>query len=351
MKRIDYHCHFSGSLSANFLSERIPQSELYSPIFTPDWEQNFQLFFQTYLGIQRATKSSDPISQTTLYESGAFDICSSYINEGVDEFHLRMGPRVDLTETRRRLESTMAGFNRAEKRRGKDAVGKIVLTLIHDKTGKFFNTNADSLKQLLTHLEKSPEGSDRVIGFDFSGPEDNFDQKELFSLLEILTQHNRLAGCRKYEIAVHAGEYVDRINITNQFDYLDLLLTQDINRISHGTIIWLDPVLVDPKQAKEIQIRQQRLLTTLATKNIHLEICPTGNTLLSPLIKPTDIPLADFDRRGIRYSINTDNKTIFNTTLHKEWNYFSSNIANPFDTAVKGSNTTILSPKIVLSAS
>lgn len=344
MKKIDYHCHFSGSLSPKFLSTITKGRSVTIPKFGHNWKNNFDLFFETYNQIQFSTKSKNPLQQDYLYTEGSKDICLAYIKEGVDEFHLRIGPRKNLEESIRRIVCTSVGFKKAEIDHKKGVVGKIMLTLIHDQDGQFFNMDEKCLRELLGYLNSHPEIADRIVGFDFSGPEKNFDKTTLFVLLQVLCYYNMEHGNR-FEIAIHAGEYIDSLNSIDQLSYIDTLLDYKIHRISHGTVLWLDPSLMDKDRAREIKFCQNKILAKLAEKKIHLEICPTANKILSPLKSQVDVPLSLFEEMGIRYSINTDNKTIFNTTLEKEWGYFPSNIHNPFETAVKGSKITSLSPK------
>lgn len=242
------------------------------------------------------------------------------------------------------MRDSIVGFEKAERENGKQVVGKLMLTLIHDEFGHFTNVNSTTLGELLEYLRHNPDLSKRVVGFDFSGSEKNFDPTDLFGLLNIIVDFNKV-NTPKYEIAVHAGEYVDRDNIHNRFEYLEELINSGIDRLSHGTLLWVDPQLIDNEQPRNISTRQIDILKMIAKKRIHLEICPTANTTLSPLKTQTDIPLSMLDGLGVIYSINTDNKTIFDTSLKKEWGYFPSNMHNPFETAVNGSKTTSLSPK------
>lgn len=351
MKKIDYHCHFSGSLSGAFLSKCPGGSGLAVPKYGHNWKENFNLFFSSYEKINSITKSDKPLQQIFLYTEGSKDICNGFINQGVDEFHLRIGPRKNLEETVRRIVSTTNGFKQAEaESKNGEAVGKIILTLIHDKDGHFFNVDEHSLRELLAYLRVHPSVGERVIGFDFSGPENKCDMEMLFTLLEYLCNYNKELT-HPYEIAVHAGEYIDPINYLDQFKYLEKLLGYDITRLSHGTLLWLNPNLIDSSNTKLIEEYQNKLLSVLVKKKIHLEICPTANQLLSPLEKISDIPISKLNAMGINYSLSTDNKTLFNTTLQKELDYFPSDIAKPLETAVKGSKMTNLSPKIPVSNS
>jgi adenosine deaminase len=62
-------------------------------------------------------------------------------------------------------------------------------------------------------------------------------------------------------------------------------------------------------------------------KQIVLEICPTSNVQTKAVTQFRDHPLYDFHRDGIKITINTDNRTVSDTTMTKEcdlvWNEFA----------------------------
>lgn len=324
--RQDGHCHYTGSLSKGYLEARLkvlfPNQDTpltnYIPQFSSDWKMNYQEFFASYQKIQNITKSSDRKEQYQLYASGAYDICRNNLSENINSFDLRVGPKLDLNATINRISAMTEGFAKAENEVGKAAVGRFILTLIHDENGKFINVTSESLSELIHHLSSNPKNSHRILGFDFSGPEKRVDTKMVFTLLNIIENSNtKRPSNQKYLITFHAGEYVNQ-NIIRQFNYLDKILDHQINRLSHGTILWLKPILLDPQNPSRIEKWQNHLLKKLIDKNITLEICPTANLLLSPLQSINDIPFSKFTQMGLQYSINTDNKTILNTTLSQE---------------------------------
>lgn len=323
----DGHCHYTGSLSKQYLQNRLSilypnhecSIESILPHFTKDWHENFSSFFISYQTIQSITRSTILEEQNQLYSSGAYDICNRYLVEGTESFDLRAGPKKDIKETISRIDAMTKGFQKAEADFSASQKGNIVLTLIHDQNGEFINTDENTLAELLKSIDINPKIFHRVIGFDFSGPENNINTKKILSLLDIL-EHNEYGNklYSKYTITVHAGEYIDSQKYLNSFQYINTLLDQGINRLSHGTILWLHPSLIDKNNQEKIQIIQTNLLQKIAEKNIILEICPTANYFLSPLKNISDIPFSVFDKMGINYTINTDNKTLFGTNLSKE---------------------------------
>ncbi|HSV95160.1 MAG TPA: hypothetical protein VLH94_04300 [Spirochaetia bacterium] len=323
----DGHCHYSGSLSRQYLQNRIdflfphqgiPVSN-FLPQFTLNWEKNFKQFFDSYQKVQLLTQSAIPEEQYQLYSSGAYDICKNYILEGVSSFDLRAGPKLKLSGTVDRLSAMIEGFNNAENEFNTSKKARLILTLIHDQKGKFTNVNISSLTELLAYLDTNKKIANRVIGFDFSGPEICIDSHMFFSLLNLIEKYNSNdEHLKKYIITIHAGEYSDKDTIFPRLSFIDQLLNHKINRISHGTILWLNPSLINTDKQKEIETYQNRLLNKIADKNIILEICPTSNLLLSPLKKISDIPFQKFNKLGIKYTINTDNKTLIGTNLSRE---------------------------------
>jgi adenosine deaminase len=323
----DGHCHYTGSLSKQYLQNRInllfPDQNLlvadFLPQFTSDWKTNFKNFFTSYQKIQNLTKSQVSGEQYNLYSSGAYDICRNYLLEGISSFDLRAGPKLNLQESISRINAMSEGFAKAEKELNSPETAKILLTLIHDQDGKYANVTPQSLTEILNYLGTNSQNTHRILGFDFSGPESNLDTDTFFSLLDIL-ENSELGNrnIKRYLITVHAGEYSDIENVFDRYAYIDQLLDHRIDRISHGTILWLDPSLIDIHNQDKIVRWQEHLLQKIADKSILLEICPTANLLLSPLKSISDIPFSKFTQMGIKYSINTDNKTLINTTLSRE---------------------------------
>jgi len=66
-------------------------------------------------------------------------------------------------------------------------------------------------------------------------------------------------------------------------------------------------------------IEDQRLLSFLRDTGIHLEVCPTSNIQVDIFDRMADHPVDTFYNEGISLSINTDARTISDTSLEEEY--------------------------------
>jgi adenosine deaminase len=94
----------------------------------------------------------------------------------------------------------------------------------------------------------------------------------------------------------HAGELTGPQTIR---DTLDLL---QVTRIEHGTTA----------------IEDEALLACLADEGITLDMCPTSNLKLRVVDSLENHPIRDFLRRGIPVTVNTDDPTVFGSSLTNE---------------------------------
>lgn len=95
---------------------------------------------------------------------------------------------------------------------------------------------------------------------------------------------------------IHAGEADGRDSIYTALEF-------GTKRIGHGIRAWEDPAL----------------LKTLAADSITLECCPTSNLNTQIFHDIRDYPILAMLEEGVRFTVNTDNMTVSNTTLAQEW--------------------------------
>jgi len=117
---------------------------------------------------------------------------------------------------------------------------------------------------------------------------------------------------------VHAGEYVDINKYEETIEQIEKLIDLKINRISHGTVLWIPAVCINEEKKEKIDIKQREVLKFIGNNKTILEICPSANFLLSPLKSINQIPFVKLKNLGVNFTINTDSKGIFRTTLKKE---------------------------------
>ena len=90
---------------------------------------------------------------------------------------------------------------------------------------------------------------------------------------------------------------------------LDAVQMHGAERIGHGIHI---------KKCKEAY-------DIVKEKNIVLEMCPTSNVQTKAVDSFEVHPILDFHKDGIKVTINTDNRTVSNTTLTKEYHVIKDN--------------------------
>ena len=145
---------------------------------------------------------------------------------------------------------------------------------------------------------------ERVTGFDISGEEKPFKNyfEENISILKEVHALNETHGTN-FEIGLHAGENLSGTkNDTLYFELFENLLKIKVDRIAHGTFLWLDI-----NKEKELMIKD------FAKKRCTFDICPRANYLLTPLGIKGAIPWKFFNDINLKYTINRDNPSIFNS--------------------------------------
>lgn len=111
-----------------------------------------------------------------------------------------------------------------------------------------------------------------------------------------------LARSFGYRVTIHAGEAASGVNVLEAVEILKA------ERIGHGIGIR------DIKEAYEI----------VKNKNIVLEMCPTSNVQTKAVNSFEDHPFYKFYKDGLKVTLNTDNRTVSNINLTKEFNNMDS---------------------------
>lgn len=133
-----------------------------------------------------------------------------------------------------------------------------------------------------------------VVALDLAGAEALFPTENFEELF-------RKAGKKGIPFTIHAGEAAGPESIWKALEF-------GASRIGHGVRCLEDKVLV------------QRL----AQDQIPLELCPTSNMNTKVFDNITRYPIMRFLDEGIKVTINTDNMTVSNTTLRKEFQLVSN---------------------------
>jgi adenosine deaminase len=179
-------------------------------------------------------------------------------------------------EVQRLAEAVRTGLDRA---RG------ITVALIADLV-RDYGPKAEG--RTLTELKEVRDQG--VIGIGIGGSEDRF-PPEPFA--PVYREARRLG----FRANAHAGEAAGAESI---WSAIKLLL---VERIGHGTRANEDPSLV----------------ACLAEKQIPLEMCPMSNVRTGVVNQLSNHPIRKYFEQGLAVTVNTDDPTMFNTSLAKEY--------------------------------
>ena len=128
-----------------------------------------------------------------------------------------------------------------------------------------------------------------VVALDLAGAE-NIYKNELFSQLFTIIKNKNIP------FTIHAGEASDAMSVLSAISFKP-------QRIGHGVR----------------SVENEEILKLIKNKNIPLEICPTSNIQTNIYKKYQYHPLKKLYDFGIKITINTDNRTVSNINLSKEY--------------------------------
>lgn len=128
-----------------------------------------------------------------------------------------------------------------------------------------------------------------VVAVDLAGAEGLF-KNELFETELSLVRDLGVP------LLIHAGEASGAESVKSALKY-------EPKRIGHGI-----------KSASD-----EKLLKTLKKRKICLEICPKSNLDTKTILNLAHLPIKKFLDFGVKFTINTDNMSVSNTNLYKEY--------------------------------
>ena len=282
---IDLHLHLDGSLSIDdfkFLAERnhvdlgenFPHN-IYVPSDCKSLEEYLERFdlplslLQDEFSLAFATKSL----VDRLYNMG-------YVYAEIrfaPQLHTRLGMSQENA-----VISALAGLKNALQ--GKDNFdANLILCCMRQVDN---DVNMETVKLACKYKDQ------KVVAVDLAGPEayrPGTFYKPLFDE----------ANEGKANIIIHAGEACGSEEVMTAINELHA------KRIGHG--VHLDLSMDNIRRVTE--------------KHIYFEFCPTSNLQTTSLKDYKDVPLAEFDKYGIPVTINSDNMTVSDTDVLKEYQH------------------------------
>lgn len=275
MKKVELHLHLDGSLNLEYaktLLGRDCQGEMCG-----SEAKNLEEYLDKFSLPIKLLQEEDVI------ENFAYLLGKELEDDEVIYAEVRFCPlfHIEKISVDRVIMALIKGFEK---------VKNVKINLIFCMMRNFsFEKNLEIIKLTEKYL------GNHVGGIDLAGDEANFKTSNFTELFKIIRE-------KEIPFTVHAGEADGSKSVMDAVHF-------GAKRIGHGVR----------------SIEDEDVVKLLREKEITLEICPTSNidTKLYKTIK--DNPIDRLRKQGVRVTINTDNRTVSNTSLEKEYNLLKEN--------------------------
>lgn len=283
---IDLHLHFDGSLLPRTVLELAREQGIRLPAEEPDELKLFLTAPEDCKSLNEYLEKFDlPLLVLQTKEAirkGMYTLVSSLKEQGMLYAEIRFAPQL---HTRKGLSQ-------------EQVVKAAVLGMQEAMAGSFFKAKlilccmrgADNREENLQTVRTAAAFLGRgVAAVDLAGAEALYptaDYEEVFALARELS----------LPFTIHAGE-------ADGAESVEAAIRMGASRIGHGVRAGEDA----------------RLLEELRERRIPLEMCPSSNVQTKAVPSLLEHPILEFLRKGLIVTVNTDNMTVSDTTVEREF--------------------------------
>jgi adenosine deaminase len=284
LPKTDLHCHLDGSLRVKSLWELAAEQSVdlragsldeFCTIFVPKAADGLKGYIEMFDSTLAVLQDAESLRRV------AYELGEDAARENVRYLEVRYSP---ILHTRQGLplseivESVLTGLRQAERDFGL-ASGVILCGI---------RTISPDVSLLLAELAVSYK-KQGVVGFDLAGEEKDYPARDHLQAFYKILNNN-------INVTVHAGEGFGAPSIHQALHYCGA------HRIGHGTRLREDPDLLE-------YVNDHR---------IPLEMCITSNVHTGLIASKEEHPFRDYFDRGLRVTLNTDNRLMSQTNMSKE---------------------------------
>ena len=305
--KIDLHLHIDGSLSlpcfqtlASNVGLSMTDAQIRKAVMVSDTCQSLPEYLQCFELPTRLLQTEKALTLST------FDLIRNLEAQGLFYAELRFAPqhytRQGLTQ-QQTVAAVLKGVDMAKKAGFHIRIGILLCMLVNGSPAD----NQETAELAVAYKDIG------IAGLDLAGPESAVPMSE-FQLLFHFAYQSGLP------FTIHAGECGDYENISRAISF-------GARRIGHGCAARFS----------------EECMRLLEKEQIVLEMCPTSNVQTKAVPTLAEHPIRMFFDRGIAVTVNTDNMTVSNTTLDKEYellkkqfHFTDQELAKMSQTALRG---------------
>lgn len=271
--KIELHLHLDGSLNIESVKKRynLSNDKIKEKMIVNDDCHDLN----DYL-----TKFAFPISvmQTTEeLTTSIIELLTELKKQNVIYCEIRFAPQL---HTQKGLTQEEVVKTLIDSKNKVDIKSNLILCFLR---GKDFKLNNETLEIAKKYYNKG------VCAVDIAGSESLYKIDDYKILFDKAKEYN-------IPFTIHAGEASGVGSIKKAIEF-------GAKRIGHGVRC----------------IEDENLIKEIKEKNITLEICPTSNIQTGIYKSYKDHPIYELYKKGLKVTINTDNMTVSNTNLSKEY--------------------------------
>ena len=287
---IDLHLHFDGSLLPRTVLELAQEQGILLPAKEPDELKLFLTAPESCKSLNEYLEKFDlPLKVLQTREAvrkAMYILVSSLKEQGMLYAEIRFAPQLHtkkgLTQERV-VQAALLGMQEALA--GSFFRCKLILCCMR---------GADNREENLLTVQTAAAFLGRgVAALDLAGAEALYPTEEFAEIFSLARELG-------VPFTIHAGE-------ADGPESIEAALSFGASRIGHGVRAAEKPELLE-------RLREQR---------IPLEICPSSNVQTKAVPSLSQHPVLEFLRQGLCVTVNTDNMTVSDTTIEKEFGLLS----------------------------
>ncbi|HFX4551371.1 TPA: adenosine deaminase [Streptococcus agalactiae] len=287
LAKAELHCHLDGSLSlpairklANMADIILPSSdkELRKYVIAPAQTESLVDYLKTFEFIRPLLQTKEAL------RFAAYDVARQAALENVIYIEIRFAPELSMDKGLTASDTVLAVLEGlAEAQKEFNIVARALVCGMRQSSHK---TTKDIIKHI---VDLAPKG---LVGFDFAGDEFSYSTDSLVDLI----QEVKRSG---YPMTLHAGECGCAKHIADS-------LNLGIKRMGHVTAL----------------TGQRDLIKRFVEEDAVAEMCLTSNLQTKAASSIQSFPYQELYDAGGKITINTDNRTVSDTNLTKEYSLF-----------------------------
>ncbi len=274
IKKVELHLHLDGSISLDLVKKlsNLPIEEIKKQMIAKEKcndLKDYLTHFDLPISIMQTKENLKLV---------ALDLIKQLKKDNVIYAEVRFAP-IFHTKQGLSIEEVVTTINEVFNQE-QDIKLNLILCMMRGTKPK---DNAEIIYLAKKYLNKG------VCAIDLAGDEINYP-------LELYKDLFKKADELNIPFTIHAGETSNSKEIKKAIQF-------NAKRIGHGIKA----------------IDDDEVLNIIKEKQILLEICPTSNIQTNAVDKIQNHPVYKLYQQGILLNINTDNRTVSNTTLNKEY--------------------------------